>query len=319
MTTETNKATTRAPAQRTGPDEAEATHTVVMAPGVALDDATAYALEQLSDRQEARLVAQQRTEMALRHAVKAAAPTTSAPDQPDPAPHVDVSGLPGLVQWPGVEPIEPIRTARDAPAPGEFLPVKTDLRFEGGLGADNLTDGTHFFGRRQYNGDDLIRFSVGATSHFELRPENIPGSSTGRYRSAPPADARGQIFGLTGNYLPPFHADDKWCHCFRVLRHSLWQLVGGQWIPLGERQQVDTLIHLENVVQIGTKVVPLSGFMPMPVIDFGIRDRSVSIWAQVEIRFDLDLEGDALITFSPENNPADSVVVRTFGWWTKPI
>jgi hypothetical protein len=95
--------------------------------------------------------------------------------------------------------------------------------------------------------------------------------------------------------------------------------VNGQWRALGEAQRVDTLIHLENVVQVGTQDVQLSGFMASPVLDFGIVDRSVPIWAQAEIRFDVDLEGDALIMFSPEANPANSVVVRTFGWWARPI
>jgi hypothetical protein len=196
----------------------------------------------------------------------------------------------------------------------------TELRQEGGLGAENLTDGTHFFGERHWGGDDLIRFSLGSTSHFVLPPEAIPAPPPGgRYRSAPPAGNRGVIYGETGYYLPPFAADDKWCHCFRVVRHSLWQLVNGQWKPLGERSESTTLIHLENIVSVGTRVVPLSGFIPMPVIDFGLATRTEPVWAPVEIRFDIDLEGDARIKFSPENNPADSVVVRTFGWWAKPL
>ena len=227
--------------------------------------------------------------------------------------------LSALVRWPEVGPFGDGQAPTDAPPSGEFRPVLTELRSEGGLKAENLSDGTHFYGERQYGGDDLIRFSVGATSHFELRPADIPGSPTGRYRSAPPADAHGLVFGLTGNYLPVLFADDKWCHCFRVLRHSLWQLVNGQWRALGERQNVETLINLENVVQVGFADVTLSGFMPSPKLEFGIVDRNVSIWAQVEIRFDVELEGDAQISFSPKPNPANSVVVRTFGWWARPI
>jgi hypothetical protein len=125
-----------------------------------------------------------------------------------------------LIEWPDVLPFGQAQSATDAPPLGEFRPVQTELRSEGGLMAQNLTDGTHFFGKRRYAGDDLIRFSVGATSHFRLRPEDIPDSATGRYRSAPPADAHGQVFGLTGQYLPVLFADDKWCHCFRVVRHA---------------------------------------------------------------------------------------------------
>lgn len=294
-----------------------AVRTLVTAPGVQLDHDLADALTRLRDRQERGLIAQQRTEMALRRATRVVPP---APGDSTPAmPLIDVSGLPGLVVWPEVGPFGDVQSPTDAPPSGEFRPVLTELRSEGGLVAENRSDGTHFYGERKYTGDDLIRFSVGATSHFELRPSDIPDSPTGRYRSAPPADAHGLVFGLTGNYLPVLFADDKWCHCYRVLRHALWQLVNGQWRALGERQQVDTLINLENVVQVGDAAVRLSGFMPSPVLDFGLADRSVSVWAQVEIRFDVDLEGDAFISFSPAPNPADSVVVRTFGWWARAI
>jgi len=293
--------------------------TIITAPGVELEDNTASALDDLRDRQEARLVAQQRTETAVRRAVQAATPPAPPADQPGPGHAVDVSGLPDVIEWPDLLDVGDFQSPTDAPPSGEFRPVQTELRREGGLGAENLSDGTHFFGKRQYNGDALIRFSVGATSHFVLSAANIPDSATARYRSAPPADAHGQIFGLTGNYHPIFASDDKWCHCFRVVRHGLWQLVNGQWRSLGESQRSDTLIHLENVVQVGTKNVPLAGFMPMPVLEFGLIDRNLPIWAQVEIRFDIDLEGDALIMFSPEANPAHSVVVRTFGWWARPV
>jgi hypothetical protein len=296
----------------------EAVRTIVMAPGIELDDSTANALDELCDRQEARLVARQRSETSLRRAVKAATAAASPPGQDDhaPTPDVDISSLAQVVEWPELPRFGEMQSATtDAPPSGEFRPVLTELRHEGGLGAENLSDGTHFFGSRQYGGDDLIRFSVGATSHFKLSPEDIPSSGTGRYRSAPPADAHGQIFGLTGHYLPVFASDDKWCHCFRVLRHALWQLVNGQWRALGELQRVDTLIHLENVVQVGTATVPLDGFMPTPTLEFGLVDSHLPVWAQVEIRFDIDLEGDALIRFSPDQNPAHSVVVRTFGWW----
>jgi hypothetical protein len=295
----------------------EAVRTVVLAPGVAAGDVP-YELTELRDRQEAQLLARQRTEMALQRATRVATPPPD--DSTGLPPRIDVSALPTLVEWPEVGPFGEQQTAATDAAPsGEFRPVLTELRAEGGLGAENLSDGTHLFGRRSYAGDDLIRFSVGATSHFKLEAQDVPGSATGRWRSAPPADAHGTIFGLTGNYLPVLFADDKWCHCFRFLRHSLWQHVNNQWRSLGERKDVATLIHLENVVQVGEKTVELSGWMPSPVIEFGILDRNAPIWAQVEVRFDIDLEGDALIMFSPEHNPANSVVVRACGWWARPI
>ena len=46
--------------------------TLVVAKGVHLDDQVSYALTQLRERQEARLVAQQQTAMSLRHATRVA-------------------------------------------------------------------------------------------------------------------------------------------------------------------------------------------------------------------------------------------------------
>ena len=181
--------------------------------------------------------------------------------------------------------------------------------------ASNLSDGTHFWGRRTWGGDDLISFSVGGTSHFVLEPQNIPESPYGRYRSAPPGDANGTIYGYQGPYSGPFGSDRR-CNCYRVFRHSLWQRINTEWVRVGEKFQNEILIRLENSDQHVVQR-PLSGFMPSPEFEFGIADRSQPVWAQVEIRFDVELEGDAAISFG--DNPADGVIVRTFGWWARPI
>jgi hypothetical protein len=272
-------------------------------------------LTELRDQQEGRLVACNRNQMELRREVKALHRPAPRPDKPDCTSALDLSKLSAFLQWPKLpvfgEPQPILRTAS-----GEFRPVLTELRQEGGLMAANLPDGTHFWGKCSYRGDRLIRFSVGATSHFELRPENIPESATGRYHSAPPGDANGSIGGMTGPYSFPLHADDKWCHCFRIFRHALWQNVNGQWRCLGERYQNETTIHLENVWGIGQKIVPLAGWMASPEFDF-TPDRTLSVWAQVEIRFDVELEGDAVISFG--DDAARGVVVRVCGWWARSV
>jgi hypothetical protein len=113
MTTETSKATTRAPSQRTGPGGAEATRTVVMAPGVELDEHTTFALTELRDRQGANLPARQRTEMALRRATQGTF-RPEAPDGPVPTP-IDTTHLNELVEWPKVTGLdEPPTLSRSA-------------------------------------------------------------------------------------------------------------------------------------------------------------------------------------------------------------
>jgi hypothetical protein len=294
-----------------------AIRTVVMAPGAELDETTTQALTELRDQQEARLVALNRTRMDLRRAIKALRRPTPQRENPDSMSAVDLSGLAALVQWPELPILGEWQSITPA-ASGEFLHAVTELRQEGGLKATNLTDGTHFWGRRDYGGDDLIRFSVGATSYFELRPERIPESPTGRYHSAPPADARGSVAGMHGQYHPIFFPDDKRCNLYRVFRHALHQLVNGQWHLLGERLQAETLIKLENETDDRFRQVNLSGWMPSPEFDFGLVDRNLSVWAQVEIRFDVELEGpNAWIIFS--ESPAGGVIVRACGWWARAV
>jgi hypothetical protein len=124
--------------------------------------------------------------------------------------------------------------------------------------------------------------------------------------------ANGDVNGRQGYYHPIFGPDDKWCHLFRVFRHTLWQFVNGDWHMLGERIENATLINMENIVTTDYRTAQLSGFMPSPEFDFGVVSRSEPVWAQVEIRFDVQLEGDAGISFG--ENASDGVIVRTFGW-----
>ena len=291
-----------------------AKRTVVMAPGVELDEPTSRALSELQDQQEARLVAQMRTNMALRQAIKASRPSVPPTEKSCLKSALDLSNLAALEERPKLPMLGQWQPSTRA-ATGEFRPLQTILRQEGGLMASNLSDGTHFWGRRTWGGDDLISFSVGGTSHFVLDSENIPVSAYGRYRSAPPGDANGTIYGYQGPYSGPFGSDRR-CNCYRVFRQTLFQRINTHWITLGEKFQNEILIRLENSDQHVVQR-PLSGFMPSPEFEFGIVDRSQPVWAQVEIRFDVELEGDAAISLG--DNPADGVVVRTFGWWARPI
>jgi hypothetical protein len=70
--------------------EAHATRTIVMAPGADLAEDVAEALTQLRDRQEARLLARQRTAMAVRHATQV---PLSPPDDCSAPPPLDLSGV----------------------------------------------------------------------------------------------------------------------------------------------------------------------------------------------------------------------------------
>jgi hypothetical protein len=57
----------------------------------------------------------------------------------------------------------------------------------------------------------------------------------------------------------------------------------------------------------------------MPAVDFGLADPNRSIWVQLEVRFDIQLEGDSWISFSPGPYPAGSVLLQTPQWTIQPL
>jgi len=95
---------------------------VVMAPGVELDEATTHALTELRDQQEARLVAYNHTQTAVRRAIKASRPPTLPPENPDRRSAVDTSGQFAHVEWPTLPILGEWQSITRA-ATGEFVPV----------------------------------------------------------------------------------------------------------------------------------------------------------------------------------------------------
>lgn len=294
-----------------------AVRTVVMAPGVKLDEATSRALTELSDQQEARLVAHNQTQTAMRRGYKALCPPEPPPEKPDPKPAADLSGLPALVQWTKLPVFGEWQSTTRAGS-GEFRHAVTHVHEEHGLRVANMSDGTHFWGDAHYGDDDPLFFSVSALWHYVLDSDRIPDSPSGRYLSAPPGDAHGRIVGMHGTYSCPFHCDTKTASCRRFFRHSLHQFVNNQWHFLGERSLDAWPIRVRNVEGDSFREHNLPGFMGAPELPFGLVDRGQPVWAQVELRFDIELEGPyAWIGFGPE--PSRGVIGRTWGWSARPI
>ena len=226
---------------------------------------------------------------------------------------IDVATLAGTFDWPTDRTFGDLtRDQRDLPI-GEFSWVATDVHATAGLGSQALPDGIHMHGHVHWGGDNLAHAVVGAVDHYVLPPERIPAG--GRFRSAPPAELFGRFSGWTGNYHPIWAADDKWCKIDLVLRHSVWQFVGGTWRMCAETiEPPRRLIDLENEFPVGQQSFDLWGFTPMPVLDYGIFSRFEPIWVQLEIKFVTGLEGDADVWFSPGPGPEGSVLMRTFRW-----
>ncbi|MFF0815484.1 hypothetical protein ACFYVR_10080 [Rhodococcus sp. NPDC003318] len=215
--------------------------------------------------------------------------------------------------------------AGDAFAPrsagwGEFWWSNSEWHWYSGLGVDPRADGLHFFGKVDYRGDPLLRFSTGVIAHFALGPDRRPPSASGRYRSAPSVSIRGQIGGFQGFYHPLWAADDKWCKCWMVLRQTAWQFAhNATWVQLGENFIVENLFDLENEYGVAQANPTFQGFRPAPAIEFVIADPAAIIWVQSELRFDFQLEGNATIGLSPGATPDNSVVVHHPQWHVTPL
>lgn len=207
--------------------------------------------------------------------------------------------------WVGNTPVPP-------PPSGEFWWAHTESSFnDDGLNAQTESDGLHFFGNINYGGDSLIHRNIGATATFVLDPARRPASPSGRWRSQPWVELFGRIDGWTGVYHWLWAADDKWCKCKLFLRQTALQFVP-DLVILATNTELRTLIDEEN--QGRNTHADLPGFLPMPIIEFGVADPNQSVIVDLEVRFDIELEGDSFIGFSPQPNPFQSVLLRHFQW-----
>jgi len=219
------------------------------------------------------------------------------------------------VTWDKIDfkPVAPAPMAAD----GEFWWANTDYWSPPGIGVSWETDGLHFFGTRNYDDDPLWAGSAGALARFELHANRRPPSASGRYASAPAIELFGKITGFTGLWHWLWAADDKWCKCWLNLRQTAYQLTPGTPTVLASASNSISLFEEENNGRAVDAFLP--GFRPMPPLQFGLADPGLSIWIDLEVRFDIQMEGWSCISFSPERNPMNSVLLRTFQWKVQPI
>ena len=216
--------------------------------------------------------------------------------------------LDDFVKW------KPTLFADEMPPPpdGEFWWADTFWHFPGGMNASWLTDGLHFFGRLDYNADPLLKRDIGAVARFGLEASRRPQSFSGRYLSAPFVELSGNVYGWTKFAAGLFGTDDVWCKCWLNLRQTALQFTPGQPTILASRTDVQTLIFEEHELRYPTR--PLPGFLSMPLIEFALADPNLPIWIELEVRFDIQLEGASGVAFSPGNDPSQSVVLKTEQW-----
>ncbi|MGB7159380.1 MAG: hypothetical protein WBD40_15035, partial [Tepidisphaeraceae bacterium] len=215
--------------------------------------------------------------------------------------------LDGLTQW----------DMHPAPVDHHFWWARTNWTPPAhGLAGEHLDDGLHFFGNVSYDHDDLLQFSIGAVATFELHAHRRPSK---RFNSEPKIELFGSIDGWTGFWHPWWAADDKWCKCRLTTRQTAFQVNFGQFADVGERIEQRTFIDEENETR-GVNV-PMPGLMNMPAIQIGGAE-NLSVFVQLEVRFDIELEGDSYIGFSPKipvPNSAGSLLLRFHQWEPVPV
>jgi hypothetical protein len=208
------------------------------------------------------------------------------------------------------------------PIDDNFWWIQTEWYTGHGIDAQYLEDGLHFFGQAIYDGDERIVFSVGALADFGLDPNRRPTSDSGRWRSTPPINLSGEMWGSTGFYNPIWAADDKWAKCFLFLRQTLLQYPtdGSGSVTIGDQYARPALINEENSNRVGQKA--LLGSMDMPTVETSLYDPDLDIIARLEIRFDIELEGSSDISFNStttQPSVSNAMVLRTLQWPLIPV
>jgi hypothetical protein len=168
-------------------------------------------------------------------------------------------------------------------------------------------DGLHFIGKFTYDSNPLFAFSFGATAAFEIQWERLPPSPSGRWRSTPHVELFGGLLGWTGPY--DLFDGDSWCKVWIIRRQTVFQWTFGETGPVqvvrGQAIVPQQVINEENAHRHYRH--PLRGFQPMPEVVFG-NIFPGSVWAHLEVRFDVQLEGNSFLWLDPD------VLLRTFQW-----
>ena len=176
-------------------------------------------------------------------------------------------------------------------------------------------DGLNFKGLKTYDSGDLIHLYFGYTARWELKPDRIPPSSSGRWRSSPHVEIFGSLLGESHN---SFGFGDDWCKCWMIRRQTVFQFVfappgADNMRRIAEKVDVQTIFFSEDAPFSQFWNAP--GFQPLPELIFDQPFAGQSIWVETEVRFDIQLEGDAILWIDPGRR----FLIRGFQWPAVPI
>lgn len=193
-----------------------------------------------------------------------------------------------------------------------FWWARTDWWHPDHFSAGTNNNGLQFNGGVSTHDGDLHNDSFGAVALFELQADRIPTSLSGRWISTPHVELFGGLLAHTANYI----FEDAWSKCWLHRDQQIFQWGFGQNGPvpivLGQGHEFENLVFEEDKDR--TINVGLRGFQLMPPVSFINVNRASSLWARLEIRFDIQTEGaGSLLWIDPQ------VLLRTFQWPLTPL
>ncbi|USK33316.1 hypothetical protein LIT25_22780 [Bacillus sp. F19] len=180
---------------------------------------------------------------------------------------------------------------------------------------ETTANGFTFRGRLSYNSGSLLKTGFGVVARYVLSPDRIPRPERGPWRSVPRLDLFGLISG--GTTAPDIFAGDKWSKCSLIKRQTIFQHV---FSPpgtdnrriIGHNVESEQLIFIEGAGKDQHKQL-LPGFKPMPPVVIDQIFPGIPIWAELEVRFDIQVVGDSTLWID------NDIVVRLDQWPLEPI
>lgn len=173
-------------------------------------------------------------------------------------------------------------------------------------------------GRHNHDDGSTIYRTFWVSGLFELHWERIPHSASGYWRSDPYVHLLGGLLGYTADGT--IFSGDRWSNAWMARRQALLQHPPSGPYVLGEAVDRPQIIAIQtSLADDGVlRTYHAPGHQPMPSLTISRPIPGLSIWAAVEVRIDIQLEGDSGM-WTGIGHPVHEFWVRHAQWPLIPI
>ena len=193
-----------------------------------------------------------------------------------------------------------------------FWWAHTEINSSSSFDENFQNDGAHFFGGAFEHDGDLMQQSFTFEALFELQPERIPESPSGRWLSTPHVELFGAFVWNT--LRGPLDIPDTWAKVWMKRKQQIFQpgfgMDGPTTIVRGEAEEVQTLLFEEDSSRHGRVAMPGFQFMP-PVLVTNV-SRPEILSARLRIEFDIQVELGS-VDMDPH------IIIHTLQWPLQPM